>query len=233
MQPYLTVIPAKLGSTRLPRKNIALLAGKPLISYTIEAALSSGVCGEVMVSTESPEIAEISRKFGAEVPFLRPEHLGSDPYGVVDVCMHVLEEYEKRGYTFKTLIILLPTSPFRTDRDIAQANDIFINNKASFLMSVSEFDHNPFGALLYQNNSESIMVSCFPDFIGRKRHEIPVTFRANGAVCIVDIQAFKEQGTYYGDPLHTYLMPWERSIDIDNEIDLEFAEYLIKSGRIF
>jgi len=226
----LTVIPAKLGSNRLKRKNIRELAGKPLINYTIEAALESLVCGEVMVSTESVEISEIAKKAGAKIPFMRPDNLSKDPHGVVDVCMHVLDEYEKANRFFDKLIILLPTSPFRSKEDIQESNRIFEESEAKFLMSVSEFGHNPFGALYFEKNEPNTIRSCFPDYIGKKAHEVPKTFRANGAVCILDVVAFREAGTYYGNPLYAYVMPWHRSIDIDTDVDFKFAEFLIKSG---
>ena len=226
----LTVIPAKLGSNRVPRKNIRELAGKPLVNYTIDAALTSRVCGEVMVSTESTEIAEIAKKAGAKVPFMRPAYLGKDPYGVVDVCLHVIDEYEKQNIYFRKLIILLPTSPFRSKEDIQESNRIYDESEAKFLMSVSEFGHNPFGALYFEKNEDNTINPCFPDYIGKKAHELPKTFRANGAVCIVDVAAFREAGTYYGTPLHTYEMPWQRSIDIDTDLDFKFAEYLLDSG---
>ncbi len=228
----LTVIPAKLGSIRVKKKNISTLAGKPLITYTIDAALSAGVCGEVMVSTESSEIAEIAEKAGAHVPFMRPDRLSKDPYGVVDVCIHVLDEYEKLNQSFKKLIILLPTSPFRSIDDIQESNRIFNDSEAKFLMSVSEFGHNPFGALYFEKNEQTTVNPCFPGYIGKKTKEVPKTFRANGAICIVDVAAFREAGTYYGTPLHAYVMPWHRSIDIDTEIDFKFAEYLIKTKAI-
>ena len=230
MNDTLTIIPAKLGSTRLPKKNIRLLMGKPLMNYSIEAALTSGVCGEIMVSTESDEVAQIAEAAGAKVPFLRPHHLGKDPYGVVDVCMHVLDEYAKKSCFFKKLFILLPTSPLRNAEDIIAADRIFNKQNASFLMSVSEFDHNPFGALQIKDTDNDIMSSCFSDFIGKKRHELPKTFRANGAICILNVTAFREAGTYYGNPLHSYIMPWQRSVDIDTDIDLKFAEFLIREG---
>jgi N-acylneuraminate cytidylyltransferase/CMP-N,N'-diacetyllegionaminic acid synthase len=230
MEKTLTIIPAKMGSLRLPKKNIRKLADKALINYTIEAALASGVCGEIMVSTESEETAEIAIAAGAKVPFIRPDYLSKDPYGVVDVCINVLKTYEKNGSRFKKLIILLPTSPFRTKNDIRSANKIFDICDAKFLMSVSEFDHNPFGALRTDNENKNQMIACFPEYIGKKQNEVPKCYRANGAVCIVDVNAFLEAGTYYGKPLHTYTMPWQRSIDIDNEIDFRFAEFLIKNG---
>ena len=224
----LTIIPAKLGSTRLPKKNVRKLAGKPLIVYTIEAALSSGVCGEVMVSTESSRVAEIAIAAGAHVPFMRPDYLGKDPSGVVDVCLNVLSTYESLDHSFEKLTILLPTSPFRSADDIRTANKIFKDCGAEFLMSVSEYEHNPYGALRKKSGQDNRMFPCFPEHIGRKRHEVPNCYRANGAICIVDVAAFKSAGTYYGKPLYVYEMPWYRSIDIDTEMDLKFAEFLIE-----
>lgn len=229
MSKTLTVIPAKLGSTRLPQKNIRKLAGKSLILYTIEAALASGVCGEVMVSTESTKVAEIATEAGASVPFMRPDYLGKDPSGVVDVCLNVLSTYESQGHLFEKLTILLPTSPFRKANDIRAANKIFEESEAEFLMSVSEYEHNPYGALRAEPDQMNRMIACFPEHIGRKRHEVPQCYRANGAICIVNVAAFKEAGTYYGDPLYVYKMPWYRSIDIDTEIDLNFAEFIIEN----
>lgn len=229
MSKTLTIIPAKLGSTRLPQKNIRQLAGKPLILYTIEAALVSGICGEVMVSTESPKVAEIATVAGAIVPFMRPDYLGKDPSGVVDVCLNVLSTYENQGKIFEKLIILLPTSPFRGVNDIRAANKLFEGCDAKFLMSVSECEHSPYGALRADPNHENRMIACFPEYIGRKRHEVPQSYRANGAICIVNVTAFKEAGTYYGTPLYVYEMPWFRSIDIDTEIDFNFAEFIIEN----
>jgi len=185
-----------------------------------------------MVSTESDEIAEIAKEAGAFIPFRRPTYLSKDPYGVVDVCMNVLEEYERRGKTFIKLIILLPTSPFRSAYDIKASNRIFDKHGADFLMSVSAFDHNPFGALKFETDKKETLIPCFPEYIEKKRHELPATYRSNGAVCIVNVQSFRNTGTYHGNPLYTYVMPWFRGVDIDTEADLKFAEFLLSIGVI-
>ena len=229
MNKTLTIIPAKAGSTRVPQKNIRLLAGKPLLQYAVEAAFESGVCGEIMVSTESEEVARVARENGASVPFMRPEFLGRDPYGVSDVCLHVLGEYEKMGQTFDKLIILLPTSPLRTAEDIKNADAVFDRESARFLMSVTEVVHSPHAALQRsEKGAPHVMVPCFPEWFGKKRHEIPVAYRIDGAVAILDVAAYREIGTYFGEPLHTYVMPWQRGVDIDTEADFAFAEFLIK-----
>jgi CMP-N-acetylneuraminic acid synthetase len=163
---------------------------------------------------------------------MRPAHLGKDPFGVVDVCLNVLDEYERSDRRFRTLIILLPTSPFRTALDIREAARVYNDEGASFLMSVSEFGHNPFGALKASPENEHVMEPCFPEYIGKKRHEVPKAYRANGAIHIVDVEAFRKANTYYGKPLYTYAMPWPRDIDIDTIEDFKYAEYLLRTGAI-
>src|SRR5690242_16704474 len=119
----LGLIPAKAGSVRLPGKNIRCLAGKTLLERAVISARKSGVCDRVFVSTESEEVADIAKACGIELPFMRPEHLARDPAGVVEVALHVLDEWEKRGESFDTLVILLPTSPFRLASDIIGSMD--------------------------------------------------------------------------------------------------------------
>ena len=226
----LTIIPAKGTSNRIQRKNITLLAGEPLIAYTIECAKFSGLCGEIMVSTEDLEIKKIAKACGARVPFLRPEHLSYDPYEVDDVCLYVLKQYEDTGKFFDTLIILLPTSPLRSAEDINNCVRIFQKNDGKFLMSVSEMDPHYYNALLFDQQRLSLTQFFVEDRPPKKnKPQIPV--RCNGAVTIVDVKSFISAGTYYGKPLLGYEMPWERSIDVDTDKDLMFAEFLIKSGH--
>lgn len=137
----LTIIPAKAGSTRLPLKNLLPLAGKSLLVRVIDTAVASGICGTVMVSTESEEVAVAAREAGAEVPFMRADHLARDPYGVADVCLNVLDCYEERGMLFDKLFILLPTSPFCHPEDVIAADRLFREEKAKFLFSVFEMGH--------------------------------------------------------------------------------------------
>lgn len=225
----LTIIPAKSSSKRLKGKNSLLLNNKPLIYYTIDAAKKSDVCGEIMVSTENDEIAEYAKSQGVSVPFMRPDYLAHDPYEVNDVCIHVLEEYAKTEKQFDTLIILLATSPLRSVDDIKNSIELYQENDGKFLMSVSTMDPHYYHALKF--NSDGIKLSkVFPDDIFHSRsNTIPV--RCNGAITIVDVKEFISIGTYYGKPLLGYKMPWYRSIDIDTEQDLLFAQILIESGN--
>lgn len=221
----LTIIPAKASSNRINKKNMTLLNNKPLIKYTIDVAIKSGTCGEIMVSTEDEEIAAYVTKLGVNVPFLRPSYLSHDPYEVDDVCLNVLEEYSKIGKNFDTLIILLATSPLRNIQDIKNSIRLFQESNAKFLMSVSRMDPHYYHALKFNDDGVGLS-KVFPDKIFHSNsNTIPV--RCNGAVTIVDVRELISLGTYYGEPLIGYEMPWYRSVDIDKEEDLLFAEWLM------
>jgi CMP-N-acetylneuraminic acid synthetase len=226
----LGLIPAKGGSTRLPRKNILPLGGRPLIAWTVEAARESGVIDRLIVSTEDREVADIACDLGVEVPFIRPEELARDPAGVVEVALHALDELERSGDQFDSMIILMPTCPFRNADDIRVAYASFRENHWSFLMSVSRFGHTPFAAMGLGENDK--LTHYFPDYTGMKSQELPPAYRPNGAIQILDVEAFQREKTYFGEPLFGYEMPIERSVDIDSEEDLQFAEMTISPERL-
>ncbi len=167
----LGLIPAKGGSTRLPRKNILSLGGRPLIAWTVEAARESGVIDRLIVSTEDHEVADIASSLGAEIPFMRPPELARDPAGVVDVALHVLDELERSGDRFESLIILMPTCPFRNADDIRAAYASFRENHWSFLMSVSRFGHTPFAAMGLGENDK--LTPYFPNHTGKNPRNFP------------------------------------------------------------
>ena len=224
----IAIIPAKGGSTRLKRKNIASMCGKPLISYQITNAIKSNLCSRIIVSTEDEEIAKVAKECGAETPFLRPLELAVDPATVSDVCLHVLNEVDPEGEKYTTLLVLLPTAPLCSVDDIHNAHNIFINNPESFLMSVTESNTPPYNALMY-DQEEKRLLPCFPDSELRhtKSTECPKTVHSNGAIVMVDISAFKENGSLWGSPILAYEMPSEKSIDIDTKFDFELAQFLI------
>ncbi|WP_332634568.1 acylneuraminate cytidylyltransferase family protein [Halalkalibacter flavus] len=226
----LCIIPAKGGSTRFPKKNIALLNGKPLLSYAIDSAKKSEIMTDIYVSTEDTDIKEVAEQYGVRVPYLRPNELAKDPAGIVDVCLHMLEHLDKEGKVYETLIILLPTSPLRTPKDIIDAYELYKKNNAKFLMSVSEYDHTPFAALKKESNN--IIKPYFPEYVTLQSQRHPNAYRANGAIIIVDIELFKKKKSYYVHPLTAYIMPSERSVDIDQEFDLKFCEFLLQNKNI-
>jgi CMP-N-acetylneuraminic acid synthetase len=218
----LGLIPAKGGSTRLAKKNIRQLGGRSLLARAADSAHDSGIIDRLIVSTEDEEVAQAARDIGLEVPFLRPLELACDPAGVVQVALHALEVLEAAGETYDTLIALLPTCPLRSGEDIRAAHRLFVERQRPFVMSVSEFEHTPLAALGISD--DGCLTPYLPQYFGRKSQEMPAAYRPNGAIHVLDVEAFKQAGTYFGTPLIGYVMPRERSFDIDTEEDLQAAE---------
>ena len=229
MKKILGLIPAKGGSTRLPRKNILPLQGKPLLQWAGDALRASGLCHRIVVSTEDEEIANIARDAGFDVPYVRPLSLARDPAGVEQVALHCLETLKDQGEVYDILIITLPTSPFVTAKDFKVAYKIFQDQNADFLMSVSLYAHTPFAALKLENGTLS---PWFPDYFGRKSQDMPNAYRPNGAVHILDIPAFQKTRSYISEPLYAYEMPWPSGLDIDTAADFALAEALLRSGEV-
>lgn len=226
MDRTLCLIPAKGGSKRLARKNVIKLGGRPLLGWAIDVARQCGLMDRIVVSTEDDVIAAAARELGADVPFLRPLHLARDPAGVVDVALHALTTLREQGDDYQTLVILLPTCPFRSADDIRNALQLFRQKNGQFLMSVSRYEHTPFAAMGL--GGDQILHPYFPQYIGKKSQEMPVALRANGAIHVLDVAAFERARSYYAQPLIGYEMPWERSIDIDTAHDLFVAENLLQ-----
>jgi CMP-N,N'-diacetyllegionaminic acid synthase len=221
------LIPAKAASERLKKKNLLPLKGKELLAYPILAALGSGVFGdEVIVSTESEEIRDVALRYGAKVPYLREERLAHDPYQIVDVAVDFFDK--NSGYkNYKTLCIMLPSAPLVQTEDVCKAIDFYRKNNLKYLMSVTESDHNALRAVLVRDD---LIDPLFRDKITRRSQELEKTYRINGAIIITDIQDFLRTGTYFNYPLGAYIMPPERSVDIDTEFDYRVAQIMIESN---
>jgi CMP-N-acetylneuraminic acid synthetase len=223
----LALIPAKEGSRRLPAKNILPLAGMTLLERTVRAAQKSGLFQRISVSTESETVARIARNAGVELPFMRPPELARDPAGVVEVAVHALDEWERLGEAFDTLVILLPTSPFRQVGDITGSMETYLRSGVDFLMSVVREVHSPLSSLVRENGC---LRPLHPDWLNRTgaraTEQTPDLVRCNGAVTIVDVARFRKERNYYAYPLAAYEMPVERSLDIDTEMEFAFAEFL-------
>lgn len=229
-QSTLGLIPAKGGSTRLAKKNVHALGGRPLIAWAAEAARASGVIDRLVLSTEDAGVAEQARGLGIDVPFMRPPELARDPAGVVEVALHALETLEKAGERYDTIVILLPTCPFRTAADVRAAYELFIERGRPFLMSVAEYSHTPFAA--YRMAEGGALAPVFPEYLELRSQQMPRAYRPNGAVHVLDVARFRAAGTYVADPLVGYVMPRERSIDIDTEADLREAEFMLREGVV-
>jgi CMP-N-acetylneuraminic acid synthetase len=224
----LAVIPARAGSKRLPEKNLAELAGRPLIAWTISAALEAGFVHTVMVSTESEQIAEVSRREGAEVPFLRPAELATDSASSVDVVMHALTAYQQRGLVFNYVLLLQPTSPLRTAHDIHAAWQLLREKDADAVVSVCEMEHSP----LWSNqlpDDGSLTGFLRPEVLGKRSQDLPVYYRLNGALYLVSVSRFLQERRFMLDQgAYALIMPRERSVDIDTSLDLKFASLLLR-----
>ncbi len=227
--PTLGLIPAKGCSSRFSRKNTRYLGDKPLLAWAAEAARQSGVIDRLILSTEDSEVADIAESFNIEVPFLRPSDLANDPAGVSDTALHALEELESLGEYYKTLVILLPTCPLRTADDIRAAYQLFLKKDRPFVMSVSEFSHTPLAAL--HQAADGTLDPYMPQYFGRQSQDMPTAYRPNGAIHVLDIEAFKRERSYLAEPLVGYVMPLERSIDIDSEEDLRAAEMRLAQSK--
>jgi CMP-N-acetylneuraminic acid synthetase len=229
MTKVLGMIPAKGGSTRLPRKNILPLGGKPLLVWAGEALRCSGICDRIVVSTDDEEIAQVSIDAGFDVPFIRPSNLACDPAGVEQVALHCLDCLKQKGQHYDILVITLPTSPFVSSHDFRSAFDLFIQKKMDFLMSVSEYDHSPFAALKLENG---VLIPWFSEYYGRKSQEMPIAYRCNGAIHILSISAFERTKSYTSQPLYAYKMLWPKGVDIDTPSDYQIAKIILKSGIV-
>lgn len=219
----LAIIPAKKQSKRLPNKNIKLLAGKPLIAYTIETALKSKLISRVIVTTDCSKIAKISKKYGAEVPFLRPKKLTTQKSGKLEVCKHVVNFLSKKeGANIFSFIVLQPTSPLRLTKDIDKAIKIFRKNKADSVVSFCKA--KPLEWHRYIRNDGSFHAIRRKNSINNPANKI--NYLMNGSIYIFRT-SFMNKNTTYNKKSFSYIMPRERSIDIDDIDDFESAKYLI------
>ena len=231
---YLGVIPARGGSKGIPKKNIKDMNGKPLIAYTIEAAsraIEVDALSRCIVSTDSTEIAEISRMYGAEVPFMRPEYLGGDTIKSVDVILHALSFVEEQGEHYDAVITLQPTSPMRTGRDLIEGIQMFDEESSDSLISVYE-DVKANGYNYYRMGSNHEGLAEHKEHnTGIRRQEMEPMYVRNGALYISAVELLKERKLIIGDRPLLYIMPKERSVDLDSMMDFEFIEFQMKKSN--
>lgn len=226
----LAVIPARGGSKGLPGKNIKLLNGKPLIAYTIEAALESGLFEKVIVSTDDFEIADIAKKYGAEVPFMRPQELSGDAVSSDDVILHALDFYKDNGKEFEYVCKLQPTSPLRTSKHICDAYEIMQKRNADYIVSVCECEHSPLWAGVLDADLS------LENFIKREnvtacRQSFEKYYRLNGAIYLGKVEKFMRDKNFLGKGSIAYIMQQIDSVDIDSELDFLFAKTIMAERK--
>ena len=223
----LAIIPARSGSKVLINKNIRDLCGKPLMTYTLEAAVESGVFDEVMVSTDSEEYANIARLTeGINVPFLRNSCNAGDLSSSWDVVKEVLHNYKSIGYEFDMFCLLQPTSPMRTESHIKQAYELFVEKDAYSIVSVTELEYSM--NLCNQLPKDNSLVGFLRNPNKYARQMNPTYYRINGAIYMCNTEAFLKYDTIYYDRSYAYIMPNESSIDIDNAHDLSITSILME-----
>ena len=230
MNRILGIIPARGGSKGIPGKNIRDLAGKPLIAWTIEAALNSRVCERLIVSTDDPEIAAVAREFGADTPFLRPPSLSSDTATSLSVVEHALDWMNDTGKEkFSHVLLLQPTSPFRTGEDIQNAVTIAKKTDAA-VVSVCEPQHHPY--LFKIIREDGTLGNLMPESTqSSRRQDFPPVYALNGVIYIISVNCLKKEKTFTPEKTVPYIMPPERSLDIDTPWDFFLAEQIMQ-GKI-
>lgn len=222
----LAIIPARGGSKGLPGKNIRKLNDKPLIAHTIEQALNSKNISKVIVSTDDDEIAKIALQYGAEIPFIRPEHLASDIALAIDNYIYTIERLQKENKTkINEFIVLQPTSPLRTSEDIDNAINLFYEKDADSVISYTE-EHHPI-TWHKQINDDLSFTNIFEDKL-QNRQEIKTTYYPNGAIFIFKFNLVLQK-KYYSEKSYAYIMPRNRSVDIDTIDDFKYIEFLIQN----
>jgi N-acylneuraminate cytidylyltransferase/CMP-N,N'-diacetyllegionaminic acid synthase len=230
-QGILAIIPARGDSKDLPRKNIRLLCGKPLVAYSIEAALSSEYIDRVVISTEDREIAHIAEQYGGEV-IERPTELARDDTPSLLVYQHVIEYLEeKEKFATDLIIALQPTSPLRIVADIDGAIQKFLEAGCDSVLSVCQAEHPPYWMYTLDGDRMKVLIQG-----GEKishRQDAPSVYRINGAVYVTRKQVIMIENRVWGDDTRAYIMPWERSVDIDTEIDLKLAELLMQEREYY
>jgi len=221
----LAIIPARGGSKTIPRKNIKLLNGKPLIYYTIKESIKSKYLGRIIVSTEDKEISEISKKYGAEV-IERPEELAKDETPTIDVIFHVLQVIKAENFEPEAVVLLQPTSPLRNAQDIDNAIELFLKNDCESVVSVCEVEHSLYWSFEIENRYLKPIFG--GKYLNMRRQDLPKVYTPNGAIYVSTPEILRKYKSFYCSKTIPYIMPPERSVDIDNEIDFMLAELLMR-----
>ena len=217
----LAIITARGGSKRIPRKNIKEFCSKPIIAYSIGAAIESGVFDEVMVSTEDKEIAQISEEFGAKVPFFRSEKTASDYATTADVLLEVLDEYEKRGEHFDVVCCIYPTAPFITAQRLKEAVETLSDSDADTLIPVVVFSYPPQRALVIEDGK---LVFKYPENLSARSQDLEKHYHDAGQFYVFKTQAFKETKNLMKGNVMPMILDEMEVQDIDTEQDWELAQ---------
>ena len=224
----LAVIPARGGSKGIKDKNITELAGRPLLQWTIDAAIKSRYIDRFLLSSDDPQIQSVAESLGCEVPFTRAAHLATDEASTIDVILDVLE----RVAGFDVVVLLQPTSPFRTAEDIDSCLELMMRDGAPAVVSLCAVKDHPALVFQLQNDKKITPFLSSPRGESLRRQDLPAAFTLNGAVYASDIPWFIKNRTFTATEAVGYVMPESRSIDIDDAQDLFIAQQLAQGVTV-
>ncbi len=217
----IAIITARGGSKRIPRKNIREFCGKPILAYSVQAAVEAGIFDTVMVSTDDKEIAEIAKRYGAEVPFFRSAETANDYATTNDVLLEVLDEYGKRGEEFDMAVCIYPTAPFVTAQKLRAAVEQLSESDADTLIPVVRFSYPPQRALVVEDSG---LVFKYPEYLDSRSQDLEPHYHDVGQFYVFRTEAFKRNKKLMLGNMLAQLMPETEVQDIDNETDWEIAE---------
>ncbi len=217
----IAIITARGGSKRIPKKNIKEFCGKPIIAYSIEAALKSGIFDEVMVSTDSEEIAKIAEQYGADIPFMRSEATSNDWAVTADVLKEVLADYTARGKQFDLFCCVYPTAPFITAEKLRQAENLLEQEKADSLMTVVRFSFPPQRGLVVKDNRAGYQ---YPEFETARSQDLEAIYHDCGQFYFCRTEALLKYNTMVTPDTVPMIVPEEEVQDIDSPSDWQIAE---------
>jgi pseudaminic acid cytidylyltransferase len=226
----LAVIPARGGSKRIPRKNIKLLHGKPMIAYTIEAAMQSGVFEKVIVSTDDAEIAEISKRYGAEVPFVREATLADDHTPASLVTLDALGKLEASSYIYKNVSQLMPNCPLRDAKDIQKSFEQFQQTNADTQLSINRFGWlNPWWA--FKMEQQNKLEPLFPEAFKTRSQDLATLYALTGALWWAKTDVLRKEKTFHTATRTGFELSWQHALDIDDDDDWQMAEVLLELSK--
>ena len=224
----LAMITARGGSKRIPRKNIRDFCGKPIIAYSIEAALQSGCFDEVMVSTDDEEIAEIARKYGASVPFMRSAETSNDYATTIDVIAEVLQQYQKRGQIFEYACCIYPTAPFVTAQKLKKAMELLEETDSDSLVPVVRFGFPPQRCFVI---NEGNLAYKWPENMLKRSQDLEPFYHDCGQFYCLNTKAFEQQEVLFMKNTYPVILDEMEVQDIDNETDWKLAELKYSMSR--
>ena len=224
-------IGARGGSKGVPRKNIRMLGNKPLIAHTIESALDAGIFDHVVVSTEDSEIARVAKKYGAEVPFIRPKKLATDTAGFADVMIHGIDELQKLGYKFNVLVNRDCTVPFVRISDMKNAVKLLKNRKCDAVYGVYKQHFNPYFNMMEKNTDGFLELCKKLKERPKSRQSAPTVYQLNG-LFVYDVSRFLKYKTPILPKSFLYEIPPDCGLMIDTELEFQIAEMMLKKKLV-